>query len=129
LKSTRENTLVGALCFLALAPVVWPKVDWREVRQAVSHANLFAGARDLAITLAYVFRAARRGRAFALFPAVAQSLRRDNGGVWRGISIGANREVVRPVVLPMLDQNPAQPSFVTIMVERIYDMIAVFVCN
>ena len=129
--NTRKYVEFGALCLLALAILWWfgRKLDWQEVRQAVSHANPYLlGLAVLVISLAYVFRAARWGALLApLSPAsLAKSVRRDDGRVWRGISFGTNRRScasgrladARPEIRP-------SASFVTIMVERIYDMIAV----
>ncbi|MEP6570931.1 MAG: lysylphosphatidylglycerol synthase transmembrane domain-containing protein [Acidobacteriota bacterium] len=128
---TRKYVEFGALCFLALAILWWfgRKLDWREVRQAVSHANPYLLAlAALAITLAYIFRAARWGALLA--PLSSASLRNlyiaTTVGFGAVFLLGRTGEVVRPVVLPMLDKKiRSSASFVTIMVERIYDMIAV----
>lgn len=128
---TRKYVEFGALCFLALAILWWfgRKLDWHEVRHAVSHANLYLlGLAALAITLAYVFRAARWGALLApLSPARFRSLYvATTVGFGAVFLLGRTGEVVRPVVLPMLDSKiRPSASFVTIMVERIYDMIAV----
>lgn len=105
------------------------KLDWLEVRHAVSRANPYLlGLGIVAISLAYVFRAARWG---ALLAPLCHARFRN---LWVATTVGFGAvllfgragEVVRPVVLPMRDSN-VRPSaaFVTIMVERIYDMIAV----
>lgn len=128
---TRKYVEFGALCFLALAILWWfgRKLDWHEVRQAVSHANPYLLAlAGFAITLAYVFRAARWGALLA--PLSRASLRNlyvaTTVGFGAVFLLGRTGEVVRPVVLPMLDTKiRPSASFVTIMVERIYDMIAV----
>jgi uncharacterized protein (TIRG00374 family) len=128
---TRKYVEFGALCFLALAILWWfgRKLDWHEVRQAVSHANPYLlGLAALAITMAYVFRAARWGALLApLSPAGLRSLYvATTVGFGAVFLLGRTGEVVRPVVLPMLDSKiRPSASFVTIMVERIYDMIAV----
>lgn len=105
------------------------KLDWLEVRQAVSHANPFLLILAvLAITLAYVFRAARWGALLApLCPAGLRNLYiATTVGFGAVFLFGRAGEVVRPVVLPMRDPKiPPSASFVTIMVERIYDSIAV----
>src|SRR6185436_12175279 len=105
--------------------------NWQEVRQAVSHANPYLLAlAALAISLAYFFRAARWGALLApLSPAGLRDLFiATTVGFGAVFLLGRTGEVVRPVVLPMRDPKirPAA-SFVTIMVERIYDMIAVVV--
>ena len=121
----------GALCFLALAILWWfgRKLDWGEVRQAVSHANPYLlGLAVLVISLAYFFRAARWGALLApLSPASLRNLFiATTVGFGAVFLLGRTGEVVRPVVLPMLDAKiRPSASFVTIMVERIYDMIAV----
>ena len=128
---TRKYLEFGALCFLALAILWWfgRKLDWHEVRQAVSRANPYLlGLAALVISLAYLFRAARWGALLA--PLSRASLRHlyiaTTVGFGAVFLLGRTGEVVRPVVLPMLDPKiRPSASFVTIMVERIYDMIAV----
>jgi uncharacterized protein (TIRG00374 family) len=119
------------LCLLALAILWWfgRRLNWLEVRQAVSTANPYLlGLAVLMISLAYVLRAVRWGALLApLCPASFRNLFiATTVGFGAVFLFGRAGEVVRPVVLPMRD--PAiRPSaaFVTIMVERIYDMIAV----
>jgi uncharacterized protein (TIRG00374 family) len=132
LKSTTRKYLeFGALCFLALAILWWfgRKLNWGEVRHAVSQANPYLlGLAGLLITVAYVFRAARWGALLA--PLCRANLRNlyvaTTVGFGAVFLLGRTGEVVRPVVLPMLDSEVRpSASFVTIMVERIYDMIAV----
>ena len=129
--NTRKYVEFGALCFLALAILWWfgRKLDWGEVRQAVSHANPYLlGLAVLVISLAYFFRAARWGALLApLSPASLRNLYiATTVGFGAVFLLGRTGEVVRPVVLPMLDKKiRPSASFVTIMVERIYDMIAV----
>lgn len=128
---TRKYVEFSALCLLALAILWWfgRKLDWHEVRQAVSHANPYLlGLAVLVISLAYVFRAARWGALLApLSPASLRNLYvATTVGFGAVFLLGRTGEVVRPVVLPMLDPKiRPSASFVTIMVERIYDMIAV----
>jgi uncharacterized protein (TIRG00374 family) len=131
--TTRKYLEFGALCLLAVAILWWfgRKLDWREVREAVSHANLYLlGLSVLVISLAYLFRAARWGALLA--PLCPASLRNlfiaTTVGFGAVFVFGRAGEVVRPVVLPMRDPR-IRPSaaFVTIMVERIYDMLAVVV--
>src|SRR6266550_8017339 len=131
--NTRKYLEFGALCLLALAILWWfgRKLNWHEVRQALSHANPYLlGLAVLVISLAYVFRAARWGALLA--PLCRAGLRNlyiaTTVGFGAVFLLGRTGEVVRPVVLPMLDPKiRPSASFVTIMVERIYDMIAVVV--
>jgi uncharacterized protein (TIRG00374 family) len=104
-------------------------LNWAEVRRAVSHSNPYLlGAAVAVICFAYLVRSLRWGallrplgpaRFSALFAATTI-------GFSALFLIGRTGEVVRPVVLPMRDPR-VRPSaaFVTIMVERLYDMIAV----
>lgn len=131
--ATRKYVEFAALCLLALAILWWfgRKLDWSEVREAVSHANPFLlGIAVLIISLAYLFRAARWGA--LLKPLCPASLRNlfiaTTVGFGAVFLLGRTGEVVRPAVLPMRDPKiRPSASFVTIMVERIYDMIAVVV--
>jgi len=131
--TTRKYVEFGALCFLALVILWWfgRKLDWQEVRQAVGHANPYLlGLAVLVISLAYVFRATRWGALLApLCPAGLRNLFiATTVGFGAVFLFGRTGEVVRPVVLPMRDDRVRpSASFVTIMVERIYDMIAVTV--
>jgi uncharacterized protein (TIRG00374 family) len=128
---TRKSVEFGALCLLALAILWWfgRKLDWQEVRQAVSHANPYLlGLAVIIISLAYFFRAARWGALLApLSPASLRNLFiATTVGFGAVFLFGRTGEIVRPVVLPMRDAKiRPSASFVTIMVERIYDMIAV----
>jgi uncharacterized protein (TIRG00374 family) len=118
---------------LAVAIIWWfgRKLDWSEVRHSVSHANPYLlGLAVLLISVAYVFRAARWGALLA--PLAKASLKNlfiaTTVGFGAVFVFGRAGEVVRPVVLPMREPRvrPAA-SFVTIMIERIYDSIAVVV--
>jgi uncharacterized protein (TIRG00374 family) len=128
----RKYIEFAALCFVAVALFWWfgRKLNWNEVRHALHNANpyMLAGAVAI-ITSAYFIRAARWGallkplgpaRFSALFVATTV-------GFGSFFLIGRAGEVVRPVVLPMRDPR-VRPgaSFVTILVERLYDSIAVF---
>src|SRR5882724_10486593 len=130
---TRKYIEFGALCLLGLAILWWfgRKLNWVEVRQAVSHANPYLlGLAVLIISLAYFFRAARWGALLApLSPASLRNLFiATTVGFGAVFLFGRTGEVVRPVVLPMRDPRiRASASFVTIMVERIYDLLAVVV--
>ncbi|HEY6122064.1 MAG TPA: lysylphosphatidylglycerol synthase transmembrane domain-containing protein [Pyrinomonadaceae bacterium] len=123
----------GGLCLLAVGLLWWfgRKLDWAEVRQAVGHADwrlLFIAAG--VICIAYLVRAYRWGALLApLGPADLRDLFiATTVGFSAVFLIGRAGEVVRPVVLPMRDKR-VRPSaaFVTIMIERIYDMMAVVV--
>src|SRR2546422_1694549 len=93
--------------------------DWRLIALAC-----------LVIVLAYVWRAFR-WRAF-LAPLGKASLRElwvaTTVGFGAVLLVGRAGEVVRPVVLPMRDRRvrPAA-SFVTIVIERLYDSMAVII--
>ncbi len=129
--TTRKYLEFGVLCFIALAILWWfgRKLNWQEVRQSVSHANPYLlGLAVLVISLAYFFRAARWGALLAplCHPRLRNLYVATTVGFGAVFLLGRTGEVVRPVVLPMLDANVRpSASFVTIMVERIYDMIAV----
>jgi uncharacterized protein (TIRG00374 family) len=129
--TTRKYIEFGTLCLLALAILWWfgRKLNWHEVREAVSHANPYLLALAVVvISLAYLFRAARWGALLA--PLSHAGLRNlfiaTTVGFGAVFLFGRTGEVVRPVVLPMRDPKiRPSASFVTIMVERIYDMLAV----
>jgi uncharacterized protein (TIRG00374 family) len=131
--TTRKYVEFGALCLLAVAILWWfgRKLDWVAVRHAVGHADPYLlGLAVLVISMAYVFRATRWGALLApLSPASLGNLFiATTVGFGAVFLFGRAGEVVRPVVLPMRDPKiRASASFVTIMVERIYDMIAVVV--
>ena len=131
--STRKYIEFGALCALALGILWWfgRQLDWGEVRLAVSKSNPYLlGLAVLIICLAYLFRAYRWGALLApLGPtSLSHLFAATTVGFGAVFLIGRMGEVVRPVVLPMRDPRVgASSSFVTIMVERIYDMMAVVV--
>ena len=130
---TRKYVEFGALSLLAVA-ILWlfgRNLNWSEVRAAVGHANLYLlGLAFLVVSFSYLLRAARWGALLApLCPAGLRNLFiATTVGFGAVLILGRTGEVVRPVVLPMLD-NRIRPSasFVTIMVERIYDLLAVVV--
>ncbi|MFN2516322.1 MAG: lysylphosphatidylglycerol synthase transmembrane domain-containing protein [Pyrinomonadaceae bacterium] len=129
--TTRKYVEFGALCLLAIV-ILWVfgrRLNWVEVRHSVGDANPYLlGLAVLIISLAYLFRAARWGALLApLSPASTRNLFiATTVGFGAVFLFGRTGEVVRPVVLPMRDPKiRASASFVTIMVERIYDMIAV----
>lgn len=112
--------------------IIWlfgRRLDWIQVKRAVQESDL--GLIILAVAfvlLGYLWRAIR-WQAF-LKPLTKASLRE----VWIATTVGFGAvlvfgrvaEVVRPAILPLRDKRvrPAA-SFVTIMVERLYDMMAV----
>ena len=120
-----------ALLLLAVAIVWWfgRKLDWAQVKIAIAASDwrliLVAG---FVLLVAYFWRA-MRWRAF-LAPLTKASL----GEIWIAtcvgyaavLTLGRAGEIVRPLVLPMRDRRvrPAA-SFVTIMIERVYDSITV----
>ena len=112
--------------------IIWllgRRLDWEQVKIAVQKSDwrliLVAG---IVILVAYVWRALR-WRVF-LAPLVTTSFREiwiaTTVGFAAILTIGRFGEVVRPLVLPMRDKRvrPAA-SFVTIMIERLYDFISV----
>jgi len=120
-----------ALLLLA-ALIIWlfgRKLDWHQVKTAVQKSDwrliLIA---IVIILLAYLWRVIRWQA--LLKPLTPTSLRE----VWIAtcvgfaavLTIGRAGEVVRPLALPMRDRRvrPAA-SFVTIMIERLYDTITV----
>ena len=121
----------GGLCLLAVGLLWWfgRKLDWAEVQEAVSHSDwrLLLVA-TLVICFAYFLRAVRWG---ALLAPLGRARLRDlfiatTVGFGAVFLVGRAGEVARPVVLPMRDKRVrASAAFVTIMVERIFDMMAV----
>jgi uncharacterized protein (TIRG00374 family) len=129
----RKYLEFGALCALAIAILWWfgRKLDWDEVRQSLGQTNkyLLVGAVVL-VCITYVLRACRWGALLApLGPAKFKHLfAATTIGFGAVFLIGRMGEVVRPVMLPLKEPRVrASASFVTIMVERIYDMLAVVV--
>src|SRR5262245_30394892 len=129
--SYRKYIEFGGLCLLALGLLWWfgRSLDWSEVRQSVSHSDwrLLALA-TVIVCFAYLLRAFRWGALLApLGPARLRDLFiATTMGFSAVFLIGRTGEVVRPVVLPMRDHRVRPSSaFVTIMIERIYDMMAV----
>ncbi len=120
-----------ALCLLASALLWWfgRKLDWAQVRHAVSNSNPYLLiVATLIVCFLYVARSFRWG---ALLRPVAPSRIADlfaatTIGFTALLLIGRAGEVVRPVVLPMRDPRiRPSASIVTIMIERIYDLMAV----
>ena len=131
--SSRKYIEFAALCALAVGILWWfgRQLDWGQVRLAVSQSNGYLlGLAVLIISLAYLFRAYRWGALLApLGPTrLSHLLAATTVGFGAVFLLGRMGEVVRPVVLPMRDPGVrASSSFVTIMVERIYDTMAVVV--
>ena len=129
--SLRKYIEFLALSTLAVTLLWWfgRSLDWVAVRQAVGQSNKYLlGLSVLVICLVYLFRA-YRWRAL-LAPLGPASIRHLFAATTIGFSavflIGRTGEVIRPVMLPMRDPGVrASASFVTIMVERIYDLMAV----
>lgn len=127
----RKYIEFGALCLLALAILWWfgRKVHWGEVSKAVGHSNPYLlGAAIVVVCATYLIRAFRWGA--LLRPLGHSRLSHLFAATTIGFSalflIGRAGEVVRPVVLTMRDPGiRPSASFVTIMIERIYDMMAV----
>jgi len=128
---TRKYIEFGALCLLAIGILWWfgRTLNWSEVKTAVSNANVYMlVAATLIISFAYLIRAFRWG-AF-LRPLGGSHLSHLFAATTIGFGAvflaGRAGEVVRPVVLPMRDPTVRpSASFVTIVVERIYDLVAV----
>jgi glycosyltransferase 2 family protein len=127
----RKYLEFAALLLLAGLIIWWfgRRLDWDQVKLAIRKSDwrlILAAA--VIILIAYLWRAVR-WQAF-LKPLTQASLRE----VWVAtcvgfgaiLLIGRAGEVVRPVVLPMRDHRvrPAA-SFVTIMIERLYDSVTV----
>lgn len=127
----RKYLEFSGLLLLAVLIIWWfgRGLDWRQVKLAVERSDwrliLLAG---IVILVAYVWRTLR-WRVF-LAPLATTSFRE----IWIATTVGFAAilmfgrvgEVVRPVVLAMRDKRvrPAA-SFVTIMVERLFDFISV----
>lgn len=127
----RKYLEFAALLLLAVALVWWfgRNLDWSQVKAAMAKSDwrlILSGG--LVVLGGYFFRAIR-WRAF-LSPITKASLREiwiaTTVGYGAVLLIGRAGEVVRPLVLPMRDKRvrPAA-SFVTILVERVYDSITV----
>ena len=129
--SVRKYVEFLGLCGLAVAILWWfgRRLDWVSVRHAVGQSNGYMlGLAVSVVCLAYLVRA-YRWRAL-LAPLAPSSIKHLFAATTIGFSavflIGRTGEVVRPVVLPMQDPRVStSASFVTIMVERIYDLMAV----
>jgi uncharacterized protein (TIRG00374 family) len=127
----RKYLEFAGLCLLAAALFWWfgRKLNWAEVREAVGRSNPYLlGAATLIVCLSYGVRAFRWGALLRpLVPSrFADLFAATTVGFGTVFLIGRAGEVVRPVVLPMRDPRVRpSASIVTILVERIYDMMAV----
>jgi len=119
---------------LVAAAVLWwfgRGLDWASVGAAIGRSDWRLIALAVVIVWATYFVRALRWRAL-LAPLTESSLRELFAATTIGFSavflIGRAGEVVRPTFLPLRDRR-VRPSaaFVTIGVERIYDMVAVVV--
>ncbi len=130
---SRKYLEFAVLLGLAIAIFWWfgRSLNWTEVGLALSQTNRsFLILAVLVICFAYVFRACRWGALLA--PLAPTKLRHLFAATTVGFGavflVGRMGEVVRPVFLPMRDPKVRpSASFVTIMVERIYDLVAVVV--
>lgn len=127
----RKYVEFAALLLLAGLIIWWfgRRLDWDQVKLAMRKSDwrlILAAA--AVILIAYLWRAIRWQ---ALLKPLTQASLRE---VWVATTVGFGAilligragEVVRPVVLPMRDPRvrPAA-SFVTIMIERLYDSVTV----
>lgn len=127
----RRHVEFAALLLLAAVLLWWfgRGLDWARVKGAVRQSDwrLIVVA-SVIVLVAYLWRALR-WRSF-LAPLCSARLREvwvaTTVGFGAVFLIGRTCEVVRPVVLPMRDRNvrPAA-AFVTILIERVYDFLAV----
>jgi uncharacterized protein (TIRG00374 family) len=130
--SKYRKYLEFAALFLLAGLIIWwfgRRLDWNQVKLAIRKSDWrLILAAVVVILFAYLWRAVRWQA--LLKPLTEVSLRE----VWVAtcvgfgaiLLIGRAGEVVRPVVLPMRDHRvrPAA-SFVTIMIERLYDAVTV----
>lgn len=130
-KAYRKYIEFGVLVVLAAGLIWWfgRRLNWVEVTSALGRSDWrWIALSCVVIAVAYLFRALR-WQAF-LAPLTKASLKEiwiaTTVGFGAVLLVGRMGEVVRPVVLPMRDRRvrPAA-SFVTIMIERIYDMMTV----
>lgn len=119
---------------LLAAFILWwfgRSLDWSQVRAAVVQSDWRLIAAAVAITCGTYLVRAYRWRAL-LAPLVPSSLRDLFAATTVGFGAvflaGRAGEIVRPALLPLRDRRVRpSASFVTIAVERIYDMTAVIV--
>lgn len=123
-----------AALLLFTALILWwfgRSLDWAEVQRSMKGANaLLLSVSAALMCLTYLLRA-YRWRAL-LAPVTETNVRElflaTNVGFSAVFLLGRAGEVVRPAVLSLRDRRvPPAASFITIMVERIFDMTAVIV--
>lgn len=121
-----------AALLLFTALILWwfgRSLDWAEVQRSMRGANIpLLGISAALMCLTYLLRA-YRWRAL-LSPVTETNVRElflaTNVGFSAVFLLGRAGEVVRPAVLSLRDRRvPPAASFITIMVERIFDMTAV----
>jgi len=130
--SYRKYLEFGGLLLLAVVIIWWfgRRLDWAQVKAAVSKSDWRLILLACVIVLvAYLWRALRWR---ALLAPLAKTTVREvwiatTVGFGAVLTLGRAGEVVRPAVLTMRDRRvrPAA-SFVTILVERLYDTASVF---
>ena len=134
----RKYLEFAALLLLAVAIIWWfgRRLDWQQVKLSVQSSDWRLIALGAVVVLAAYLWRAIRWQAF-LAPLTKASLREvwvaTTVGFGAVLLIGRAGEIVRPVVLPMRDKRvrPAA-SFVTIMIERLYDtmtVVSIFALN
>lgn len=130
---TRKYLEFAALCLLAGAILWWfgRHLNWSEVRNSVTKADPLLLLLAVGMVSASYFARAVRWRAL-LAPLGSAGLNNlfmaTTVGFGAVFLFGRMGEVVRPVVLPLKDPSVRPSSaIVTIMVERIYDLLAVVV--
>jgi glycosyltransferase 2 family protein len=132
-KVLRQTLKFTVLLVLTCALLWWfaRGVEWGQVRAELSRANLWLVACGVAAVCATYFVRALRWRAL-LAPLAESSLQSLVAATTVGFGavflVGRAGELVRPAFLPLAERRvkPAAP-FVTIGVERIYDIVAVVV--
>lgn len=106
-------------------------VDWARVRAEMEGTNWLMIALGVAVVCAtYIFRALRWRALLAPVTEVSFSALLASTAVGFGsvFLVGRAGEVTRPAFLPLADRRvPPSASFVTIGVERVYDIAAVVV--
>ncbi|HEX8475491.1 MAG TPA: lysylphosphatidylglycerol synthase transmembrane domain-containing protein [Pyrinomonadaceae bacterium] len=130
----RKYLKFAALCLLAALVLFWfgRNLNWNEVSEAIRRADVrLIAVACLFVCLTYFLRALR-WRALLAPLAPETSLRELFAATTVGFGavflIGRAGEVVRPAFLPLREPRVRpSASFVTIAVERIYDMSAIVV--
>jgi uncharacterized protein (TIRG00374 family) len=124
--------LKTVLLFLIIVCILWRlwrRLNWSEVRLSFSQANNFLVAASVAVSCGTNFLRACRWRTL-LSPLAVTRLQEvfaaTNIGIGAGfLFTGPVGEVVRPLALSALNkQVPATASFLTVVVERIFDLCA-----